>query len=71
MKTWKRDLGKIEQRMTELETKRADLEASLGGELDAKEIGEIGLELQSINEMLADCEEQWLSLSEQIEISLS
>ena len=71
MKTWKRDLGKIEQRMTELETKRADLEASLGGELDAKEIGEIGLELKSINEMLADCEEQWLSLSEQIEISLS
>ena len=67
MKALKRDLGKVEQRMAELETRRADLEASLGGDLDPQEIGEIGLELQSVNEALADCEEQWLSLSEQIE----
>ena len=67
MKALKRDLGKVEQRMAELETRRADLEASLGGDLDPQAIGEIGLELQSVNEALADCEEQWLSLSEQIE----
>ena len=67
MKVLKRDLGKVEQRMAELEARRSALESSLGEERTPQEIGEIGLELQSVNEALADCEELWLSLSEQIE----
>ena len=67
MKTLRRDLGKVEQRMAELEARRADLELSLSDELDPQAIGAIGLELQSVSEALTGCEEQWLSLSEQID----
>ena len=35
--------------------------------LSPQEIGELGLKLQTINDTLADCEDQWLLLSEQIE----
>ena len=63
----KRDLAKAEQRTAELEARRADLEARLSMPLPPKEIGELGLELQAVNDALAECEEAWLLLSEQIE----
>ena len=66
-KALKRDLGKVEQRMAELETQKQSLEERISKPLSPQEIGEIGLELQTVNEMLADFEERWLALSEQIE----
>jgi len=70
LKNLKRDLGKIEQRMLELQTKKHELEARLSSHtppLSPQEIGELGLELQSVESSLADYEDQWLLLSEQIE----
>ena len=67
MKAMKRDLAKAEQRMAALEIQRADLEGRLSEPLSPQEIGELGLELQAVNDALAECEETWLSLSEQIE----
>ena len=70
LKSLKRDLGKLEQRMFELQTQKHELEARLSTQtppLSPQEIGELGLKLQTINDTLADCEDQWLLLSEQIE----
>ncbi len=70
LKNLKRDLGKIEQRMLELQTKKHELEARLSSQtppLSPQEIGELGRELQSAEASLADYEDQWLLLSEQIE----
>ncbi|WP_153110598.1 ABC-F family ATP-binding cassette domain-containing protein [Propionivibrio limicola] len=67
MKAMKRDLGKVETRMAELETQKSDLETRLAEPLSPQEIGELGLELQAVNDALAECEEKWLLLSEQIE----
>ncbi|MDR0578196.1 MAG: ATP-binding cassette domain-containing protein [Candidatus Accumulibacter sp.] len=67
VKAFRRDLEKIEQRLSELETRKAALEARLGEALEPREIGEIGLELQAVNDDLAASEEEWLRLSERIE----
>ncbi len=66
-KVLKRDLGKVELRMAELEAKKTELETRLSGPLSPQEIRESGLELQTVTETLADVEAQWLSLSERIE----
>ncbi len=70
LKNLKRDQGKIEQRMFELQTQKHELEARLSAQtppLAPQEIGELGLKLQAVNDTLADCEDQWLVISEQIE----
>ena len=70
LKNLKRDQGKIEQRMLELQTKKHALEARLSTQtppLSPQEIGELGQELQTVDASLADYEEQWLLVSEQIE----
>ena len=67
MKALKRDLGKAEQRIAELEAQKAELEKQLSEPLPPQKIGELGLELQSVNDALAECEETWLLLSEQLE----
>ena len=67
MKALRRDLAKAEQRMAELETKKSVLEERLSTPLSPQEIGELGLELQAVNDALGDCEENWLMLSEQLE----
>jgi len=70
LKNLKRDQGKIEQRMLELQTKKHALEARLSTQtppLSPQEIGEIGVELQKIEEELSAHEENWLVISEQIE----
>ncbi|MDR3299730.1 MAG: ATP-binding cassette domain-containing protein, partial [Candidatus Accumulibacter sp.] len=66
-KALKRDLGKVEQRLAELETRRGIIEARLGEPLSPREIGELGLELQAVNDALAESEEEWLRLCEWIE----
>ena len=62
-----RDLGKVEQRMAELEARKADLEEKLSETLTPQEIGELGRELQAVTDALGENEEKWLVLSEQIE----
>jgi len=67
LKTLKRDQGKLEQRMLELQTRKQELEARLSKPLPAQEIGELGLELKAVDEDLASHEEKWLTISEEIE----
>ncbi len=67
MKELKRDLGKAEQRIAELEIQKANLEKRLSEPLPPQEIGELGLELQRVNDALAECEDRWLMLSERLE----
>jgi len=67
LKTLKRDQGKLEQSMLELQTRKHALEARLSTPLPAPEIVELGTELQKIDSELADFEEKWLLVSEQIE----
>jgi len=67
LKTMKRDQGKLEQRMLELQTRKHALEARLSKPLPAQEIGELGLELKTVDEELASHEEKWLAISEEIE----
>ena len=59
--------------MLELQTKKHALEARLSSQtapLSPQEIGELGVELQRIDEDLAAHEENWLLVSEQIEAEL-
>ncbi|NMG77365.1 ABC-F family ATP-binding cassette domain-containing protein [Aromatoleum diolicum] len=67
LKALKRDLGKLEQTILDLQTKKHALEARLATSLPPQQIGELGLELQKIDEGLSAHEENWLLLSEQIE----
>ena len=67
LKTLKRDQGKVEQLMFDLQTRKHGLEARLSMPLPAQEIGTLGLELKKIDEELANHEEKWLAISEQIE----
>ena len=67
LKTLKRDQGKVEQLMFDLQTRKHGLEARLSTPLPAQEIGTLGLELKKIDEELANHEEKWLAISEQIE----
>jgi len=67
LKNLKRDQGKLEQRMLELQTRKQDLETRLSKPLPAQEIGELGLELKTVDEELAGLEEKWLTISEEIE----
>ena len=67
LKTLKRDQGKLEQRMLELQARKQELEARLSKPLPAQEIGELGLELKAVDEELAGHEEKWLTISEEIE----
>ncbi len=67
LKPLKRDLGKLEQTMLDLQTRKHGLEARLATPLPPHEIGELGKQLSGIEAELAAHEENWLALSEQIE----
>ncbi|TVO53187.1 ABC-F family ATP-binding cassette domain-containing protein [Denitromonas halophila] len=67
LKGLKRDLGKLEQAILDLQTKKHGLEARLASPLSAQQIGEIGVEVQKLTDELAAHEDRWLELSEQIE----
>jgi len=63
----KRDLGKLEQTILDLQTRKHGIEARLSTPLPAPEIAALGKELQTLEATLASHEENWLELSEQIE----
>ncbi len=67
LKTLKREQGKLEQAMLDLQTEKHALEARLATPLPPQEIGEVGRAMQKIDEQLAVLEEQWLAVSEEIE----
>ena len=68
LKTLRRDLGKLEQRILDLQTRKHALEARLATPLPPQEIGALGLELQAIQADLDAQEERWLEVSEEIEV---
>ena len=67
LKAMKRDQGKLEQLMLDLQTRKHALEARLCAPLPAQEIGQLGIDLQKIDQELTGHEENWLRISEQIE----
>jgi ATP-binding cassette subfamily F protein 3 len=67
LKNLRRDQGKLEQTMLDLQTRKHGIESRLSTPLPAQELAELGRELKKIDEELAAHEETWLTLSEQIE----
>ncbi|TVT57051.1 MAG: ATP-binding cassette domain-containing protein [Azoarcus sp. PHD] len=67
IKVLRRNLGKAEQRILELQTQKHALEARLAAPLPPQEIGEIGIQVQKLTEELDAQEEAWLDLSSRIE----
>ncbi|MEI7614227.1 MAG: ATP-binding cassette domain-containing protein, partial [Betaproteobacteria bacterium] len=67
LKTLKRDQGKLEQQMLDLQTKKHALEARLSSPLPVEEITGLGVELKKISDELDALEEKWLLISEKIE----
>jgi ATP-binding cassette subfamily F protein 3 len=67
LKALRLELGKLEQTILDLQTKKHALVARLATALPAQEIGELGAKLQKLDEELDTCEERWLVVSEQIE----
>ncbi|MDY0013205.1 MAG: ATP-binding cassette domain-containing protein [Rhodocyclaceae bacterium] len=67
LKGLKRDLGKLEQTILELQSRKHAIEARLASGPPAREIPGLGKDLQQIDETLNAHEENWLRLSEDIE----
>jgi ATP-binding cassette subfamily F protein 3 len=67
LKALRRDQGKLEQQMLDLQTRKHAIEARLSTPLPPKELAELGGELKRIDDELARHEETWLTISEQIE----
>jgi ATP-binding cassette subfamily F protein 3 len=67
LKALRRDQGKLEQQMLDLQTRKHAIEARLSTPLPPKELAELGSALKKIDDELARHEETWLTLSEQIE----
>jgi len=63
----KRALEQAEKRMATLNAERAELESRLATSLAPTEIAEAGRQLKAVNDELGTLEEEWLTLSEQIE----
>ncbi|NMF89913.1 ABC-F family ATP-binding cassette domain-containing protein [Aromatoleum petrolei] len=67
LKNLKRDLGKLEQTILEVQARKHATEARLAGSPSVQQIAELGKELQQIEETLNAHEDSWLQLSEEIE----
>ena len=65
----KRKLEDIEARMAVLNGEGAALEVHLGKSLHPAEIADLGKRLKTVNDELQSLEEQWLSVSGQMEAS--
>ncbi|MCK9987044.1 MAG: ATP-binding cassette, subfamily F, member 3 [Azoarcus sp.] len=67
LKSLKRDLGKLEQTILEVQARKHAAEARLAGSPSVQLLAELGKELQQIEETLNAHEDSWLQLSEEIE----
>ena len=66
-KTLRREQGKIEAQMLDVQAAKHALEARLSEPLAPQEIGALGLEIEAHAGQLETLEEQWLTLGEEIE----
>jgi len=64
---WKKELAAVEERMQLLNGEGAGLESKLSVNQHPAEIAELGKRLSEVNEALRQLEDQWLTLSNQIE----
>ncbi|HJV25168.1 MAG TPA: ATP-binding cassette domain-containing protein [Aromatoleum sp.] len=67
LKNLKRDLGKLEQTILEVQARKHATEARLANSPSVQELAELGKALQQIDESLNAHEDNWLQLSEEIE----
>ncbi|MCC4117274.1 ATP-binding cassette domain-containing protein [Aromatoleum toluclasticum] len=67
LKSLKRDLGKLEQTILDVQARKHATEARLAGSPSVQLLAELGKELQQIEELLTTHEDNWLQLSEEIE----
>jgi ATP-binding cassette, subfamily F, member 3 len=67
LRKWKKELAHAEERMATLNQEGAELEAKLSTNPHPSEIAEAGKRLKLVNAELQTLEEQWLSLTTQIE----
>ena len=67
MKVLQRDLGRVENRLLDLQTEQHALEARVSTPLSASELAELATRLNEIGGELSVLEDRWLTLSEQID----
>jgi osmotically-inducible protein OsmY len=65
----KRELEQNEQRMAQIETEKAQLEARLSSPLPAAEIADAGRRLKTLADEVATLEERWLELTHLLEVT--
>ena len=66
-KTLRREQGKLEAQILEVQAAKHALEGRLSEPLAPQEIGAIGREIETVARKLDALEEQWLTLGEEIE----
>ncbi|GER10741.1 ABC transporter [Variovorax boronicumulans] len=66
-KPLKKEIAKIDERMAAASTERSTLEARLAEPLPPAEIADAGKRLKALNDEIAQLEERWLALSDQLE----
>ena len=67
LKKWRKELAQVEARMAPLQSEGAALEGKLATNPHPSEIAEAGKQLKVVNEELQALEEQWLTLTSQLE----
>ena len=67
LRKWKKELLQVEERMANLNTEGAELEAKLSTNPHPSVIADTGKRLKAVNAELQTLEEQWLNLTTQIE----
>ncbi|RIX77018.1 ABC-F family ATP-binding cassette domain-containing protein [Acidovorax cavernicola] len=66
-KPLKKEIARIDERMAAASAERGTLEAKLAEPLPPAEIADAGKRLKSLNDEIAQLEERWLALSDQLE----
>ena len=66
-KTLRREQGKLEQQILDLQASKHSLEARLSETVAPEQLANIGLDIEKVSAQLDALEENWLLLSEEIE----